>query len=173
VNGDNALHIQLQAFDMGDQALSVGADHSRGLREQRSGRIEAIGLDQHPLFWKVHEQHPCVMPEIGHVIQLDDMIAVSQGHLVFYRFERGFLGVLRQAVRSQRVGSLPYLFVVGLVDFLGDDRRAFGYLGAQPSGMVNMRMRVHQFGNSLDGHQALGFGDHGLRPLVALAALDY
>ena len=69
-------------------------------------------------------------------------------------------------------GLAQIFFVIRFVDVLGDHGGAFGDIGAQSTGVVEVVMGVDHVLDRLAGDHALGFGDHGRGALVVLAAFD-
>src|SRR5512134_2633497 len=57
------------------------------------------------------------------------------------------------------------LLVERLITFMGHDRRAFCYIGAKTTRMVEVVMRVHQVADGFRWRDLLGFGYHCSRPL--------
>ena len=171
MNGNDALHIELQALNVVEKAQVVRARRIRRGR-RRCRRIVAIGLEQHLLLREIRDEHSVVVKEIPQVVELDDARAVGQHFLVANRLDLWLLPGELRCVRIQRVRRAQNFFEIGLVHPVREDGRPFGDERAEAAGVIDMAMGVDHVPDGFVWNQAPGLGDHGQCARPILPRLD-
>ena len=143
VNGNDSLHIELQALNVVEETQGERARRTQRRRRGRL-RIVAIGLEQHLFLREIGDDHSVVVSKIPQVVELDDVRAVSQHFLVADRLDHWLLPGLLCFVRIQCVRQAHDFFEIGLVYLMGEDGQTVGDESTQAAGMIDVAMGVDQ-----------------------------
>src|SRR5262245_23417740 len=126
-------------------------------RLSRSDR--EVALKEDLLLGDVRDQQAVGVRGPGHVVHLDCSRSIRVDLLLRNGFDLCRLRILGKGVIQQRSGSIERSLEKHLVVLLRDDCCAFGHHRRQSSGVIGVRMRVHDVTNRLVGDELLRFGD--------------